>query len=47
MWQYTDGNVGPQPHSIAGIGNCDRDQFNGTVEELKQLWGVAADAAAG
>ena len=45
MWQYTDGNVGPQPHSIDGIGNCDRDQFNGTLEQLQQLWGVAADAA--
>ena len=41
MWQYTDGNVGPQPHSVDGIGNCDRDQFNGTVEQLQQLWGVA------
>jgi len=47
MWQYTDGNVGPQPHSVAGIGNCDRDQFNGSVEQLQQLWGVAADAAGG
>jgi len=47
MWQYTDGNVGPQPHSVPGIGNCDRDQFNGTIDQLKQLWGVAADAAGG
>lgn len=47
FWQYTDGNVGPQPHSIDGIGNCDRDQFNGTIEQLQQLWGVAADAASG
>ncbi|PYS21378.1 MAG: hypothetical protein DMF72_17395 [Acidobacteria bacterium] len=47
MWQYTDGNVGPQPHSVAGIGNCDRDQFNGTTEQLQQLWGVAVDAANG
>jgi len=28
FWQYTDGNVGPQPHSVDGIGKCDRDQFN-------------------
>ena len=47
MWQYTDGNVGPQPHSVPGIGNCDRDQFNGTIDQLKQLWSVAADAAGG
>ena len=47
MWQYTDGNVGPQPHSVAGIGNCDRDQFNGTIEQLQQLWGVASESAGG
>src|SRR6266850_6046881 len=47
FWQYTDGNVGPQPHSVDGIGNCDRDQFNGTIEQLQQLWGVAADVAGG
>jgi lysozyme len=47
MWQYTDGNVGPQPHSVDGIGNCDRDQFNGTLAALQQLWGVAAAAGGG
>lgn len=38
MWQYTDGNVGPQPHSVNGIGNCDRDKFNGTEDQLRTLW---------
>jgi lysozyme len=38
MWQYTDGSVGPQPHSVAGIGNCDRDMFNGTEDQLRALW---------
>ena len=47
MWQYTDGNVGPQPHSVDGIGNCDRDQFNGSVEALQKLWGAATEAAGG
>ncbi len=47
LWQYTDGSVGPQPHLVDGIGNCDRDQFNGTIEQLQQLWGVATDAAGG
>jgi len=47
IWQYTDGNVGPQPHTVDGIGNCDRDQFNGTIEQLQQLWGVATEAAGG
>lgn len=39
MWQYTDGQVGPEPHSVAGIGNCDRDQFNGDIDGLTKLWG--------
>lgn len=39
MWQYTDGAVGPEPHSVAGVGNCDRDQFNGDMDALAKLWG--------
>ena len=39
LWQYTDGNAGPDPHSVNGIGNCDRDQFNGSLDNLKKLWG--------
>jgi lysozyme len=42
LWQYTDGNVGPQPHTVPGIGNCDRDKFNGDLDGLKKLWGVAS-----
>lgn len=42
MWQYTDGQVGPEPHSVAGIGNCDRDQFNGEMDALSKLWGHAS-----
>jgi len=38
FWQYTDGANGPQPHSVPGIGLCDRDQFNGTADELRGLW---------
>jgi lysozyme len=38
MWQYTDGTIGPQPHSVAGVGNCDRDQFNGGIDGLARLW---------
>ena len=40
LWQYTDGNVGPQPHAVPGIGNCDRDKFNGDLNGLKALWGA-------
>jgi lysozyme len=41
MWQYTDGSVGPEPHSVAGVGNCDRDQFNGDMDGLSKLWGYS------
>jgi lysozyme len=41
MWQYTDGTVGPPPHSVEGVGNCDRDQFNGELDELTKLWGYS------
>jgi lysozyme len=40
LWQYTDGNVGPEPRSVDGIGACDRDQFNGSLARLRRLWGV-------
>ena len=40
LWQYTDGNAGDQPHQVPGIGRCDRDKFNGSLEGLQQLWGV-------
>ncbi len=47
FWQYTDGQAqnGPPPHSVNGIGPCDRDQFNGTIEALQTLWGVAQAAS--
>lgn len=38
LWQYTDGAAGPEPHSVDGIGPCDRDQFNGTLDELAAFW---------
>lgn len=44
MWQYTDGTVGPPPHSVNGIGNCDRDQFNGDIAGLTRLWGHATNS---
>ena len=39
LWQYTDGGVGPQPHSVNGIGRCDRDFYNGTAAQLTSWWG--------
>lgn len=38
MWQYTDGAIGPEPHSVDGIGRCDRDMFNGSETQLRKLW---------
>jgi lysozyme len=40
MWQYTDGNNGDEPHSVNGVGPCDRDRFNGDIRQLKKLWRV-------
>ncbi len=39
MWQYTDGALGPKPHTVKGIGRCDRDKFNGSKAQLRKLWG--------
>lgn len=38
FWQYTDGVMGPTPHEADGVGRCDRNRFNGSVAELKNLW---------
>jgi lysozyme len=41
LWQYTDGNAGPQPHQVPGIGRCDRNKFNGDGTQLRKLWGCS------
>jgi len=38
LWQYTDGNAGPQPHQVSGVGRCDRDKFNGDEAALRAFW---------
>src|SRR6266853_1978214 len=40
MWQYTDGALGPTPHTVRGLGRCDRDKFNGSEAQLRNLWGA-------
>ncbi|HWT80520.1 MAG TPA: glycoside hydrolase family 25 protein [Candidatus Acidoferrum sp.] len=45
MWQYTDGHLGEEPHAVAGIGPCDRDQFNGDLDGLRRLWGTSRPLA--
>lgn len=38
LWQYTDGTTGPEPHTVNGIGPCDRNQYNGTITQLRKRW---------
>ena len=38
LWQYTDGALGKEPHSVDGVGACDRDIYNGSPEELLSFW---------
>ena len=40
FWQYTDGVHGDEPHTVPGVGQCDRNKFNGTVVQLRKLWGA-------
>jgi lysozyme len=44
MWQYTDGAQGPGPYTVAGIGRCDRDKFNGSTADLTAFWQGAPPA---
>ena len=38
LWQYTDGAIGPTPHTMNGFGACDLDQFDGTADDLRNAW---------
>ena len=40
LWQYTNGVVGTRPHSVPGLGPCNRDKFNGGMDGLLRLWGI-------
>lgn len=42
LWQYTDGQVGPTPHSINGIGNCDINSYDFESERLIAEWATGA-----
>ncbi len=41
FWQYTDGVHGDEPHRVEGVGQCDRNKFNGSLAQLRKLWRVA------
>jgi lysozyme len=38
LWQFTDGEVGPSPHTIDGIGPCDINSYQGGADELIAEW---------
>jgi lysozyme len=38
LWQYTDGESGPDPHVVSGIGKCDRNCYGGTITQLREAW---------
>lgn len=44
LWQFTDGQVGPEPHSISGIGPGDISSYAGSVEQLVAEWATGRAA---
>jgi len=42
LWQYTDGQSGPSPHSVAGIGNCDINSYGLSQDQLEKSWAPGA-----
>jgi lysozyme len=38
LWQYTDGDIGPEPHETPGTSGADRNIFQGTTQQLKESW---------
>ena len=38
LWQYTDGHHGNPPYEVDGVGPCDRDMYQGPVDQLKAAW---------
>lgn len=38
LWQFTDGQVGPEPHTIDGIGPCDINSYDDDADKLIAEW---------
>lgn len=38
LWQYTDGHHGNPPFEVDGVGPCDRDQYQGSLNDLSAKW---------
>jgi lysozyme len=46
LWQFTDGQVGPTPHSVDGVGPCDISTYAGTAQSLASEWATGGVAPA-
>jgi len=42
LWQFTDGEYGPEPHTIDGVGPCDINSFDGPAEQLRAEWATGS-----
>jgi lysozyme len=42
LWQFTDGDEGPTPHSISGIGSCDINSYVGPKSQLISEWATGS-----
>jgi lysozyme len=38
LWQFTDGQSGPMPHTVAGVGPCDISSYDGSPAQLVAEW---------
>ena len=47
LWQFTDGEYGPQPHTVPGIGPCDINHYDNTAYRLITEWATGANDVAG
>ena len=46
LWQYTDGDFGPGPHTLDGLEpHADLSVFDGTADELRAQWALPSAAA--
>jgi len=41
LWQFTDGIVGPMPHTIPGVGSVDINSYSGSKKTLQQTWSTS------
>lgn len=42
LWQFTDGQYGPEPHSVDGVGHCDINSYPDGASLLIAEWATGA-----